>query len=294
MQPAASACILNNGWICADAFVTKLNASGQLVYSTYLGGSSFDGATGIAVDAGGAASVAGVTASFDFPTVNPIQGNNVTFLDAFVAKLNAAGSSLLFSTALGSCLADLGCHATGTATAAIADRTGDLLVAESLYDATNTWGFPQTAAVIGKIDLTGRPILDAGGIVNGASFRPGRVAPGEIVTLFGTGIGPFAGTRLQLEPTGLVATSLGGGRVLFDGVAAPMVYASPNQVNAVVPYAVAGRTSTEVRVEFAGTTSDAITMPVEAAAPGLFTKLPPAAPHSNCQQAGRSGQSGYS
>jgi hypothetical protein len=88
----------------ADAFVTKLNAAGALVYSTYLGGSGGDQGNGIAVDASGNAYVTGAAASSDFPTVNPIQA---TFAggccegDAFVAKLNAAGSALVYSTYLG-------------------------------------------------------------------------------------------------------------------------------------------------------------------------------------------------
>jgi hypothetical protein len=88
--------------ICTDAFVTKLNASGSaLVYSTYLGGDIFDGANGIAIDAAGNAYVTGETLAFDFPTVQAIQPNRAGEADAFVAKLNAAGSALVYSTHLG-------------------------------------------------------------------------------------------------------------------------------------------------------------------------------------------------
>ncbi len=87
----------------ADVFVTKLSASGsELVYSTYLGGTRFDIAFTIALDASGNAYVAGATASTDFPTANPLQaafggGNR----DGFVTKLNANGSALVYSTYLG-------------------------------------------------------------------------------------------------------------------------------------------------------------------------------------------------
>lgn len=85
---------------CNDVFITKLNPSGtSIVYSTYLGGTSDDGATGIAVDSAGAAYVTGNTDSTDFPTVNPIQVTNPA-TSAFVAKLNAAGNGLLYSTYL--------------------------------------------------------------------------------------------------------------------------------------------------------------------------------------------------
>jgi len=85
-----------------SAFVTKINAAGTaLVYSTYLGGSSGDSGLGIAVDASGAAYVTGVTRSTDFPTRRPLQGALGGFDDGFVAKLNPAGSELLYSTYIG-------------------------------------------------------------------------------------------------------------------------------------------------------------------------------------------------
>ncbi len=86
-----------------DAFVTKLNAAGDaLVYSTYLGGKLGDLAYGIAVDAAGSAYVTGYTHSTDFPTKNPFQANfGGGDVDAFVTKLNTAGSGLVYSTYLG-------------------------------------------------------------------------------------------------------------------------------------------------------------------------------------------------
>ncbi len=89
----------------SNAFVAKLNPTGSaLVYSTYLGGNTFDQATGIAVDSSGNAYVTGCTYSTNFPTVNPIQasfGGSGTAANAFVAELNAAGSALVYSTYLG-------------------------------------------------------------------------------------------------------------------------------------------------------------------------------------------------
>jgi len=84
-----------------DAFVTKLNASGTaFIYSTYLGGSSGDFSFGIALDSAGNAYLTGEASSIDFPTVNPIQTNQVDS-DAFVTKLNVSGTALIYSTYLG-------------------------------------------------------------------------------------------------------------------------------------------------------------------------------------------------
>lgn len=89
------------GGFC-DAFVTKLNAAGSaLDYSTYLGGRDIDPGMAIAVDAAGNAYVAGWTQSSDFPTRNALQPTLAGTGDAFVTKLNAAGSDFVFSTYLG-------------------------------------------------------------------------------------------------------------------------------------------------------------------------------------------------
>jgi len=86
-----------------NGFVSKINAAGSaLVYSTYLGGSYFNSGMGIAVDSSGNAIVAGTTSSTDFPTANPYQAANAGGQDAFVTKLNASGSGLVYSTYLGS------------------------------------------------------------------------------------------------------------------------------------------------------------------------------------------------
>ena len=87
-----------------DAFVAKLDpaqsGSASLVYSTYLGGDVADQANGIAVDSSGAAYVAGTTSSSDFDLVGSIEGDSPDD-DAFVSKLNPAGSALVYSTYLG-------------------------------------------------------------------------------------------------------------------------------------------------------------------------------------------------
>jgi hypothetical protein len=86
-----------------DVFVSKLNVEGTaLVYSTYLGGNSDDEeGFGIAVDSSGAAYVTGYTSSSNFPIANPLQANKAGGRDAFITKLNAEGSALIYSTYLG-------------------------------------------------------------------------------------------------------------------------------------------------------------------------------------------------
>ncbi len=86
----------------SDIFVTKFDPTGKTVlYSTFLGGSSTENATGIALDANGNVYVTGSTASTDFPTTAGAYKRTVNRGDAFIAKLNATGSDLVFSTLLG-------------------------------------------------------------------------------------------------------------------------------------------------------------------------------------------------
>jgi uncharacterized protein (TIGR03437 family) len=115
------------------------------------------------------------------------------------------------------------------------------------------------------------PVLTAAGVASAASYAPGAVAPGEILSLFGSAIGPPTPASLALTNPLLVANSLQGVHVLFDGVPAPVLYASSGQVNVVVPYAVAGESATQVQVEYLGSLSAPMSLPVAATAPGIFT-----------------------
>jgi uncharacterized protein (TIGR03437 family) len=97
-----------------------------------------------------------------------------------------------------------------------------------------------------------------------------EVAPGEIVSIFGSGIGPANGRSTQPGAEGRMPTSVDGVSVTFDGVPAPITYAGPDQINAIVPYAVAGRTTTQVAVRRPSGNLSAAAAVVEAV-PGLFT-----------------------
>jgi uncharacterized protein (TIGR03437 family) len=117
-----------------DAFVTKMDPTGKLVYSTFLGGSKDDIGIGIAIDGAGNAYVAGSTMSSNFPTVSAYQSSykgsagdvNYTSGDGFVAKLNPLGSGLVFSTYLGGSKDD-------RASAIGLDASGNIFVAGNTF-----------------------------------------------------------------------------------------------------------------------------------------------------------------
>jgi uncharacterized protein (TIGR03437 family) len=106
------------------------------------------------------------------------------------------------------------------------------------------------------------------GVVNAASFVAGPVAPGEMVTIYGSGFGSPA-IMLSSYDAGKLPGSVGDTRVYFDGVPAPMIYSFAGQVSAIVPYGVSG--STTVEVEYLGKKSEPAVVPVAASAPGIFT-----------------------
>lgn len=124
------------------AFVTKLNATGSaLLYSTYLGGSGSDVGLSLALDVDGNAYVTGYTTSFDFPvTAGALQsryGSSPGLEDAFVTKLNATGTALVYSTYLGGSDPDRG-------NAIAVDALGNAYVA----GVTDSFNFPTTSGAL--------------------------------------------------------------------------------------------------------------------------------------------------
>ena len=107
-------------------------------------------------------------------------------------------------------------------------------------------------------------------VTNAASYAKG-VAPGQMVNVWGTGMGPAAIAGLTQDADGLVSTSVAGVRVLFDGVPAPVVYVSATQIAVVTPYFGTANATTHVQVEYQGVLSDPFMVSVAATAPGLFT-----------------------
>jgi hypothetical protein len=123
-----------------------------------------------------------------------------------------------------------------------------------------------------KITLTvSQSLPKVTAVLNAASYAPGSVAPGEMVYIGGANMGPQTLTTLQLNAQGLVDTTLAETRVLFDGFPAPLIYVWHDRLSCIVPYAVAGRVTTRMQVEYKGQLSTPIEFSLTDAAPGLFT-----------------------
>jgi hypothetical protein len=230
-----------------DAFVTKLNPAGTaLIYSTYLGGTGTDYGQALAVDAAGNAYVTGLTGSTDFPTTgSAYQGTfgGGIFIppfevasDAFLTKLNASGSDLLYSTYLGGTLTDLalGVALDASGNAYVTGRTAstDFPVGGAPFQGTSGGGRDAfvvklnplasgTASLVYATYLGGSGDDGGNGIVVDGSGNA-TVAGRTDSTDFPMGIGtPFQSTNgggfdafaARLDPAGstlLYATYLGG------------------------------------------------------------------------------------
>jgi hypothetical protein len=185
-----------------NAFVSKLNAAGSaVVYSTYLGGSHWEGGSSIPVDASGNAFVTGVTSSSDFPTTPGAfqtaykgpEGNCVNCGDGFVTKLNANGSALVYSTYLGGSDIDfalgMAIDASGNAYVTGATYSSDFPVTPGAFDTTFNG-----AAFVTKLNTTGSALIystylggtnGAGGIAvdaSGNAYVAGTGGPPNFLT----------------------------------------------------------------------------------------------------------------
>ncbi|MBX3653156.1 MAG: LEPR-XLL domain-containing protein [Ramlibacter sp.] len=134
-----------------DAFVLKLNASGAEQYNVAYGGDGTDGVNGIAVDSSGNVYIVGVTESSDLDAVNAADSTRGGPSDGFLAKLNAAGTTLLYSTYIGSSLTD-------TALAVAVDSSGKVYVVGT----TQVTGSTSFTTTSGAMQTTSSISLAAG------------------------------------------------------------------------------------------------------------------------------------
>jgi uncharacterized protein (TIGR03437 family) len=116
--------------------------------------------------------------------------------------------------------------------------------------------------------LPGPPAIAA--VANAASYSADAVSPGEVVAIFGSNLGPAVPAGTQLTANGFVASSLAGTQALFDGVPGPLLYASANQVNAIVPFGLSS-SITEVQIMYQGQASGLFAMPVAPSTAGIFS-----------------------
>ncbi len=258
----------------SDGFLRRLNPDGATPFATFLGGSRPDRLDEVAVDGQGRVVVLGWSGSYNFPASSdaphPCKQGLLNSADPVLARFDAAGRFL---------------HGTY-----LAPRQGDIRMI-TLDREGKAW------ALGWRMPLTGPPGLDLfarwqeGGfleqletdppgtprvtcVASAASRIAGFTSPGELLTIFGPRIGPEGEYGIALDETGRVRTSAGNVSVEFAGISthrAPVLYASPNQLNVVTPFDVLPGEQVLVAVKKGGSTAGSMRLFVVATDPGIFT-----------------------
>lgn len=305
-----------------NSFLVRLDVSGNVLSSTYFGGSGSDSPSSIAVDSAGNIDLAGITSSLDLPTTRgTMQPSTIVppwnnYAPAgFAAQFAPDGISLSWASyVMSSDLRLTGAKFDVGISALAVSPTGDIYIGGltgpgfpvtpsapviCFQGSTNrTNGFlahlNSNGALVdatyvgdsagGDINLVGGSLplpngtvliawhesgddvvskvqFGTGGwtapaclsydVLNAATLSgSGGIAPGELLTLTGFGIGPETGVAYQPGAQGNVPTELAGVQVLFDGVPVPILYAQSRQINAIAPAASAVNGTVQVAVTY--------------------------------------------
>jgi uncharacterized protein (TIGR03437 family) len=233
-----------------DAFVAKLNPTGSaMAWATFLGGADTDRAQTIAVDSADNVWVSGTTQSTDFPATVSVSGSGSEFL----AELNSTGSALVYSALFpGNTVAQaIAVDAAGTVH--VAGATGLI----SAYPAGSAPGQSATPSILG--------------IANAASgVLSGRLVPAELISIYGLHLGPAPAVSASFNAAGFLPTTLGGVQVTIDGNAAPLLYVSATQIDAVAPLELTAGSTVSMQVTENSTALPDFRAQVDVAAPQVF------------------------
>ena len=232
----------------SEAFVAKLNPAGSaMVWATFLGASAGNSAQTIAVMPSGAVWVSGTTQSADYPTTASVTPGGGEFL----TELNSTGSSLVYSALFPTETVAQGLAVDANAAVHAAGSFG--LVSE--FPASAPPGQSSALWTFGLINA-------AGGTLSG------RLAPGELIAIYGLNIGPTT-PAYATAPDGFLPTTLAGVRIAINGVAAPLLYASATQINVVTPVELIAGSDTQLQLTVNGAAFN-VQARVDGAAPGVF------------------------
>lgn len=246
-----------------DAYLRKYDSSGTFMWGRQFGTDTEDDGLGVSVADNGDVYVSGSTdGSLDAPN----QGRT----DAFMRRYSPSGEFVKgwqFGTIALDWIRDLTTDLEGNVIVAgttqgeldgpngIALKDGNAVWPEELFD-----GF------LRKYGPVSRPTSSTAGIVNAGSFQGGPIAPGELISIFGVDLSAATEAAAATPlPTQLADTA-----VLFEGVAAPLLFVSPGQINLQIPEALA-LGSVTVAIKNGTQQSDPLLLDVGSVAPGLFS-----------------------
>jgi uncharacterized protein (TIGR03437 family) len=190
-----------------------------------------------------------------------------------VSVVNTGGGSLSYSVASNApwlnTSASSGTITVSVNPAGLEANTYQSSITMSAAGASNT---PQVVGVKLVVSGAPSPSIVITGVRHSATGLSGPIAPGELITLVGTGLGPNTGSSFSVNlSTGMVDTTLAGTRVFFGSISAPITYTSATQINVIAPYEIAGQSQVGIQVQYQGSMSASQAVQVIAASPGAYT-----------------------
>lgn len=227
----------------------------------------------LALDAAGNAYITSYTAAFGTPVRNSLAPCGSAWLGVYAPD----GSALQITYLPGATSTEFafGLIAIGGSSVFVLD------VADTTFNPTQTGPFPQypfgsqgssaSSALISLVPNPNAQTVPLACVANAATFVTNTaITPGELVALYGNSLGPAQGVGPEATLQSPYPTQAGGTQVTFDGKPAPLLWVQDSQVNAAVPWSVAGPT-TQICVTYNNTQTNCLTMPVAQSAPGVFT-----------------------
>jgi uncharacterized protein (TIGR03437 family) len=249
----------------------------------------------------GATSLTSVLQRFD--STGAIVFTNKIFGGGGSLALDAAGNANVTGFSSGAYPARNSLATCGSALLSVYARDGSLLQTTYIAGPANYLGFmvatgPNSAVLVAAMAVPGYAPTQAGPfaaadagadflmhlspnssaqtfplacLANAASFGIAPVAPGEIVTLYGNGLGPQQGVQTSATLQSPYPTQAANVEVTFDGTPAPLLWVQDSQINAVAPWSLTPGESTQVCVTYNGVKTNCLAWPVAQTAPGVFT-----------------------
>ena len=240
-----------------DAFALELDPSFSTArFLTYLGGSCNDSGSQIALDPSGNIWISGTTASTDFPLLAPFQASEIQSspIGGFVSELSGDGSRLLFSS--------------------FSEGSALSLGPGAVYLA----GWAGSSASVSKIDPSASPTVTINSVLPVIAFPPltnngfyEGVAPGQLMQISGTNLGPAAKASAQVDASGRLPFVLANTVVFFGNIPAPLISVQAASIVCYVPFEAVA--PTQITVSFNGQISNAVLTGIVPSSPQVLTIL---------------------
>jgi uncharacterized protein (TIGR03437 family) len=294
--PATPGAYLTSGL----SMLARLTPDGSgLIYSTFTGG-LFDTAEYVAVDIAGNAVVAlsnrpGYSGSV--VRFNP-QGTGVTYSKTFPIvgpgglAVDSSGNAYVYNPVnAGNYPVKNSLSACGTGAAlTVIDSSGAILQSTYLPGGQSTlginvlpdstvdlFGVPSTGALLSMMQLSQNPqapIVQLACYGNAGSYYNSAISPGDVVSLFGSGLGPAAGTQPQIDIASGFPTKVADVQVTFNGIPSPLLYVQDSQINAIVPWSLEAGQQAQICVVYNGSATNCLNAVVASSDPGVFMVTP--------------------